>query len=137
MKGLVLPLTSTLSNQALLAFTLLELFVLLAIVILIVALLVSALRSGTGKITQRAIDRLVKFECAEGKPSGEFPINLTEITQSILDVLTQGFTLENFRAKVKWRKDGRRCVYTIVVIGTDGNNQITRESEEFTVEPCP
>ena len=118
-------------------FSLVEAAVLLLLLILIVALIVRVMVKGSGKLTNITINQLVKQECASSSTNnGTFDIELGTISQGILDILTQGYSLDQVSAKVKWRKSGRGCKYTIIVKITDGDDTVTRESEEFTVEPC-
>jgi hypothetical protein len=77
------------------------------------------------------------MHCAD-ETQGEFEIQLTEIEQGILDVLTQGFALKTVRAKIKWRKKGgNKCVYKIVISGKKGDTELSKDSEEFEIQPCP
>ena len=115
-----------------------------AIVLILLVALITYLISRTGKaaadkVTEIAIDRLVKQECASSSGNnGEFDINLTEISDiSWLDIATHGFSLENFSAIVKWRKRGNRCVFTIEATATVDGKSITKTSDEQTVSPCP
>ena len=124
--------------HALLAFSLIELAVGLALLILIIALLVAVLTRGGNKVTGIAVDRLVKMECASASGNGgEMDVDIGQLSQSVLDILTQGFTLEMVSAKIKWRKTSRGCVYTIEARLNDGEDTVTRESAEMTVASCP
>ncbi len=119
-------------------FSFIEAAVLLLIVILVVALIVRVMVKGSGKLTNITINQLVKQECASsGTNNGAFDVELGTISQGVLDILTQGYSLDQVSAKVKWRRFGRGCRYTIIVNITDSDDTVTRESEEFTVEPCP
>jgi len=124
--------------HAYLAFSLVEFAVGLALLILIVALLAAVLTKGGNKVTGIAVDRLVKMECASATGNGgEMDVEIGELSQSMLDILTQGFTLEMVSAKIKWRKTSRGCVYTIEAKLNDGEDTITRESDEVAITSCP
>ncbi len=122
----------------LVSFSLVEVFVLIALLIIVAGFLVSALSKGGNKAARITMQRLVKAQCVD-KNSGEIDVSITEIDQSILDVLTQGFTLNNFKAKLVWRKVGKKCVYKVKVIyESEGEKRFERESEEeIEIPNCP
>jgi hypothetical protein len=113
-----------------------EAVVMIILVMLISMMIVVVMSALLKKAKQAGISNLIKAECVSAN-QGEIKINLTDISQGVLDVLTQGFTLENFDAKLKWRKRGNKCIYTIVIEGREGDTVVSRESEEIEVPNCP
>ncbi len=120
------------------AFTLVDFFVTLGLGIVLVAVLVAVGKSAADKATQRALGRIVKPGCT-GSNRGQEAGELTQLTQSMIDVLTQGFTLETVSAEIVWRKTKKGvCRYKIVTTGQDENGKTSsKESQEFDVPNCP
>ncbi len=115
-------------------------FIVLFVLVALITYLISRTgKAASDKLTGIAIDRLVKQECAGSSTNhGQFDIDLTKISDiSWLDIATQGFSLENFSAKVHWRKAGNKCIYTIEATANIKGQKITKTSPEQTVEPCP
>lgn len=109
----------------------------LVLVALIMGFIVAVWVKGGKKVKGITIARLVKMECASitsTNHSGEFDIEIGELSQDIKDILTEGFTLEMVSAKVKWKKRGKKCVYTIEAKLDKDGTEITDSSQEFTVE---
>lgn len=119
-------------------FTLLEVLILIALVALVTAVLTAVLRSGSGKITEAAIDNLVKAECAQvTRPfgEGEFDLTVAQIAEfGIADL--GGPSLVIRKVKVKWKFRDDRCSYVLVMTAADPDNSsvtTTTESEESVV----
>ena len=121
-----------------LAWTLIEVLVLIGVLTVVVGVIVAVAVSAADKAKQRAFERLVKVGCVDGN-RGEQEVLVGEISQGVFDVLTQGFSLDTVKAKLVWRKtaDGV-CKYKLVVTGTDSSGATSsRESQEFEVRGCP
>ena len=122
-----------------LAFTLIEVFVLIGVCIVVAAVVVAIGVSLLRKGKEEVLTRIVKIGCAGDAKKGEENVALGDISQSALDVLTQGFSMDTAKAKIVWWKTGDRvCKYKIVVTGSDtSGNQGARETQEFEVKNCP
>lgn len=121
-----------------LAFSLIELIVGLIVLVVIVAFVVYLGRNIARKGRERALERIVKVGCTDAR-SGEQEILLTELEQGVIDVLTQGFTLESNKVKLVWRKTSEGvCKYKIVAPGKDSSGAAgTKETQEFELKHCP
>ncbi len=98
-------------------------------------------KAGADKLTSITLDHITKGECVSGsKNHGELPIpNLTKFSDiSWLDIATQGFSLETNKGKLRWRKKGNKCFYTIerIWVNEEGKT-MKQESKEEEVSPCP
>lgn len=98
-------------------------------------------KASADKLTKLTLEYLTKAECVSGnRNQGELDLpNLTEFSDiSWLDVATQGFSLQSNRGKLKWRKRGNKCVYTVERIWTNEQGEtLKQQSEEKEVSPCP
>ena len=118
-------------------FTLIEAIIVAILVALITVLIVAILRSGVGRVVRVTIDNLVKAECAQvTRPvgNGSFDLTVGQIADfGVTDLAGPGFTVT--KTKVKWRKRGDDCFYTITIGGSLDGVTTEKESEESEV-PC-
>ena len=121
------------------AFTLIEVLILIALVALATALLTAVLRSGSNKITQIAIDSLIKAECAQvTRPigNGSFDLTVGQIAEfGIADLAGPSLVIK--KVKVKWKYRDGRCSYVLLMTSADPDNPAivtTTESDESVIK---
>ncbi|MFZ5762568.1 MAG: hypothetical protein ACOY8P_06540 [Thermodesulfobacteriota bacterium] len=107
------------------------------LVLVIAATIIAVWRSGAKKAIGLALARRVALECcASSQKSGSFTADVGDIDQGLLDIATQGFSLTIIEIVVAWRKDNKRCFFTLQVTGKDSDGASgTVQSPEFVV-PC-
>ena len=111
-------------------FSILEAVVLIVVVALVTISIIAASRSGVGKVTDSAIDVLVKQECAQvTRPpgDGEIGFSVGQISEfGLMDAFGPSFEVR--KVKVLWKYEDGRCSYLIEAEYPNGKKKRTEES---------